>query len=456
MGLLAGPPAGPEIELVSTPQVLSWDAKGSVPQERLIPYQDELRRVAGPLVADHDGLSVNLRAAFSAKDLHFGRDLDNLLDPVVVALGPEHFVGVWGTKAEGGKSAVSVGPPTPIDGDALGGWYRARANLASFTDFKPLVAAQLAGRIPLPGNGSVELIVAFTIGLARAWRNLWKPSIDVLGGILGRNGGEWAPKDERIVRLGLTYEVDASLGHGMRIDYWYRVASAGPISPSPRRVVGIDAFSKGWVAIELRDGAFAKAGTAAGLAELVALFPGALVYGVDMPIGFAPVGGRAADDEARKFVGARSSSVFPTPPRAALEAKDFEQANVIAKGLTGKGLSQQSWALRTRIIEANLLASSNERLIEVHPEASFRDMSDEPLANAKTTWNGQAERRALLATHGIRLPDDLGSIGSLVPSADVLDAAAAAWSADRMALGLAQHFPEALPTMESRAVAIWY
>ncbi len=52
-----------------------------------------------------------------AADLHWGRDLDNLLDPVVVALGPEHFVAAWGTKAEGSKSAVTVGQPTEIDGD---------------------------------------------------------------------------------------------------------------------------------------------------------------------------------------------------------------------------------------------------------------------------------------------------------------------------------------------------
>lgn len=114
----------------------------------------------------------------------------------------------------------------------------------------------------------------------------------------------------------------------MRIGYWYRAASPGPIVPAPRRVIGLDAFSKGWVAVELRDGTFAKAGTAAGLADLVASIPGALVYGVDMPIGFAPVGGRAADEEARKFVGPRSSSVFPTPPRAALASSKLAYLDV--------------------------------------------------------------------------------------------------------------------------------
>jgi hypothetical protein len=242
MRLLAGPPADPETEIRSVPQVLSWDAKGSVPQERLIPYQEELRHVVGPLTGG--GLSVNLRASFPAAELHFGRDLDNLLDPVVAALGPEHIVAAWGTKAESTTSSVAVGQPAPIDGDALGGWYRARIRVESFTDFKARVAAQLAGRVSLPSSGPVELIVAFTIGPGRAWRNLWKPAIDVLGGVLGRNNGQWTPQDERIVRLGLTYDVLPDMGHAIGIDYWYRMSTPGPITTGPRHVLGIDGYPR--------------------------------------------------------------------------------------------------------------------------------------------------------------------------------------------------------------------
>lgn len=80
--MIPGPPSGQAIELHHVPQVMSWDAKGSVSQERLVPYQDELRRVAGPLAAGEVGLSLQLDARFAAADLYSGRDLDNLLDPV--------------------------------------------------------------------------------------------------------------------------------------------------------------------------------------------------------------------------------------------------------------------------------------------------------------------------------------------------------------------------------------
>ena len=77
----------------------------------------------------------------------------------------------------------------------------------------------------------------------------------------------------------------------------------------------------------------------------------------------------------------------------------------------------------------------------------------EHLAFAKTTWNGQALRRAALATHGIAMPDRLDEAGG-VPPTDVLDAAAAAWSARRHARDESQSLPDGWA--RGTPGAIWY
>ncbi|WP_441248866.1 DUF429 domain-containing protein [Kitasatospora sp. McL0602] len=84
--------------------------------------------------------------------------------------------------------------------------------------------------------------------------------------------------------------------------------------------------------------------------------------------------------------------------------------------------------------------AADDRLVEIHRES----------------WAGQAARRALLAHAGIALPDDLGEVGS-VPPDDILDAAAAAWTAHRFLDGQAVSLPDP-PQLDARGrpVAIWY
>ncbi len=65
-------------------------------------------------------------------------------------------------------------------------------------------------------------------------------------------------------------------------------------------------------------------------------------------------------------------------------------------------------------------------------------------------------RRALLAGAGIDLPDEPGRAGRAAPD-DVLDAAAAAWSARRIASGCACSVLEHPPRDGGgRPVAMWY
>jgi predicted RNase H-like nuclease len=61
-----------------------------------------------------------------------------------------------------------------------------------------------------------------------------------------------------------------------------------------------------------------------------------------------------------------------------------------------------------------------------------------------------------LRAAGIELPDDLGEAGAAGVD-DVLDAAAVAWSAHRIARGMARSLPEQPePGPDGHAAAIWY
>lgn len=224
-------------------------------------------------------------------------------------------------------------------------------------------------------------------------------------------------------------------------------------------VIGVDACPGGWVAVELRDGRFAGARLHAELRDITAGIGHSAVVAVDMPLGLLDTGWRRADTEAAALLGRLRSSVFRVPPRAVWQEEHYEAAGRRCRELTGAGLSRQSWALAAKLREANdcLADAGGDRLFEVHPEVSFWALAGRtPLRHRKKSWAGQMARRSLLQAAGIVLPDELGDAGR-VPPDDVLDAAAAAWSAHRIAQGLAHPLPDP-PQLDraGRPIAIWY
>jgi predicted RNase H-like nuclease len=236
-----------------------------------------------------------------------------------------------------------------------------------------------------------------------------------------------------------------------------RLADCAAILAEMAVVAGVDAYKRGWVAVVLEDGAFNIARVFPTITELLSGLEASSVIGVDIPIGLPTSARRAADAEARAFVGPRGSSVFPTPPRAVIEADTYDEARRVAKEQFGIGVSSQSYrGLREKILQVDAVIGSDDRLIEVHPEVSFRALADHDLQYSKRTWNGQMERRRLLEEAGIEVPDDLGE-AAVVPVDDVLDAAVGAWTAARYEQAIAQSFPNP-PEIDNkgRAVAIWY
>jgi predicted RNase H-like nuclease len=222
-------------------------------------------------------------------------------------------------------------------------------------------------------------------------------------------------------------------------------------------VLGVDACPGGWVGVELDAGAFAAAHWGSTLEDVVRRVPAAAIIAVDIPLGLVDAGWREADRAAKAYLGRRSSSVYMTPPRAALAEDTHALATARCRGLTGNGFSVQAWGLKAKLLEANSLYESGRYpLREVHPEASFTAMGLLTEDGSKKSWRGQRARLRVLHENGIDLPDELGLAGG-VPTDDVLDAGAGAWSAGRIAAGEGTPLPDP-PQLNERGqqVAIWF
>ena len=244
---------------------------------------------------------------------------------------------------------------------------------------------------------------------------------------------------------------------------------AGELEWGQMRMTGVDACRGGWVAVCMEaaspepalltavppaaGGPGVTVSVGASLGEVLApvLDPGGTgVVGIDMPLGLLETGWREADREARGLLGPRRSSVFAIPPRAVWAETGYPAANQRCRELTGQGFSVQAWGLRAKLLEANQYRQAcGHPLYEVHPELAFGAMARAPLAASKHTGPGREERRRLLARHGIEIPP--GTPATML--GDVLDAAAVAWSARRIAAGQAVTVP-AVPQHDDQGAEI--
>ena len=224
-------------------------------------------------------------------------------------------------------------------------------------------------------------------------------------------------------------------------------------------VLGVDGCKTGWIAVALADGKDPEAHYLPTIGALEPLASGADAVAIDIPIGLPTAGPREADLLARRFLGARRSSVFLAPVREAIVAQTHALATQAALARTGTGISQQAYALGRKILEVERwLPSSPWPVYEVHPEVSFAVLLGAPARASKKTWAGMVERRNALQAAGIDLDQISADSGAATRASvdDMLDAAVAAWSAGRIARGAARSFPNP-PELDASGnrVAIW-
>jgi predicted RNase H-like nuclease len=223
------------------------------------------------------------------------------------------------------------------------------------------------------------------------------------------------------------------------------------------RVLGVDGCRAGWLGIVLDDG-HCEALCAPRIADLVTDAGPAEGIAIDIPIGLLDQGRRTADAAARARIGRLGRSVFSTPARSALSASPFAEAFAESVRLSGTGLSQQAYALRTKIFDVEeWLPTSAPPVWEVHPEVSFAIASGATRSHPKRTWAGIEERRVILGNQDLAVQGPMLPGGAHAGVDDVLDAAIAAWGASRLVAGIGESFP-AHPdqfTLGGRPIAVW-
>ncbi len=198
-------------------------------------------------------------------------------------------------------------------------------------------------------------------------------------------------------------------------------------------VLGVDGWRGAWVGA-LLDGRGVTLLVLPDVAAVLAV-PDVELVAIDMPIGLSDDGVRACDVAARRLVVGASSSVFPAPLRPVLACDDYRSACEVSREASGKALSVQAWSLvlGIRALDDALGEPPTDRVVEVHPELSFRKL-DSAVRDRKASARGTVQRlRALRAVMDVEEAVDAAPAG--IPMVDALDACAAAWSARRLDAG---------------------
>jgi hypothetical protein len=213
------------IPLRVQPRLASWDSAGTPGQVRLEEFLQHAEALVRPALGTFGGpaalrLDVGLAPAV---DLLATNDLDNYVFPLATRLGKSchiEFVSVWCSKHHAEMSHIAIADPVPVEGSSVPGRWLQVTTTASGTSpaFKRQIQDQLAAETELP-DGPVSLQLSFVIGSRRSWPNLWKPTIDALGPLLGFADPrrQWHPRDGRIVELGMHCRVDPMLGNDVHI-----------------------------------------------------------------------------------------------------------------------------------------------------------------------------------------------------------------------------------------------
>jgi predicted RNase H-like nuclease len=230
------------------------------------------------------------------------------------------------------------------------------------------------------------------------------------------------------------------------------------------RLYGLDGCPGGWVvassSIDLGCVSYAVIADRELSSLLAGLVGTGAVVAIDVPIGLAECEPRACDGAARGRLGVpRQNSVFSAPCRGTLAALDYVEACVINRSLRGKAISRQSWNIVPKIgaVDAVLeeLPGLAEQIWEVHPEVTFAELAGtlNGLKAAKKSADGQRQRIALLAAHGLTL--DVDEIRATLQTAkvrrdDIVDAAACLLTARRIARGEAIFLPPGQAPRDAR------
>jgi predicted RNase H-like nuclease len=134
--------------------------------------------------------------------------------------------------------------------------------------------------------------------------------------------------------------------------------------------------------------------------------------------------------------------VFFAPTRGIVErpAEDYASALRWMRDSGEDLMSAQAFGIvaKVRDVDTVLTREIQNRVIEAHPELSFRAMARADDLPSKKSAPGAAHRLVALRTWIADVTDQLAGAPGNVPVDDALDALACAWTAERFATGRAE------------------
>jgi len=169
-------------------------------------------------------------------------------------------------------------------------------------------------------------------------------------------------------------------------------------------IIGIDGCLAGWCAVININNTW-KINVFGSLEELVNNYPRATHYLIDMPMGLSDANcSRDLDEEMRKKLKPRHSTVFQAPCREVLAMNSYNKANELNREILGKGLSIQSWNLVPKIRELDQLLQTHpgfrDRFYESSPELCFAGLNKgNPLLEKKSQRIGMEKRIRILSSY---------------------------------------------------------
>lgn len=172
-------------------------------------------------------------------------------------------------------------------------------------------------------------------------------------------------------------------------------------NPNPPCVAGIDGCRGGWIVVlaegrNLQSLRFELA-VCASFHEVLGVTERAAWSAIDLPIGllkYPQPGGRACDQEARRVLAARRSTVFSPPARPLLAFTSFD---AMRAAVPHHGMSLQCFNLFPKIREVDeaMTPALQQRMHEAHPELAFLRLQGGPVSG-KHGAAGVAQRKRLL------------------------------------------------------------
>ena len=172
------------------------------------------------------------------------------------------------------------------------------------------------------------------------------------------------------------------------------------------KCIGVDGTKGGWIA-SFYDGQNIQIKLFKSIQDLCAEYNDADFILIDIPVGLPErKSDMRPDAELRKRLSGKSSSVFNTPCRQALNAADYAGANAINMEIMGKGLSKQSYAICDKIKEVDDFLQDNpiwkNKLLESHPEYGFMVLNyGKPIIKNKKTQEGMNARISTIRSYAV-------------------------------------------------------